>query len=256
MAEISLSSTNDHPSYHPLGPRLANLTPATVPSRITPLTGKHVLLLPTQLSHAASLFTHLGSTSNESLWACMGPWGPFDDLLTFTALLESWLSSTSIAALYSIALPSAPDAPLGLVGYVAFRDVARAVELGPVIYGAALQRTPAASEAVYLVLKRAFDECGCRRVAWECNARNAASRRAAERWGFQFEGIWRQSDVVKGRNRDTCWLSMLDGEWEEGVKGGFERWLGGLDENGNQRETLEDARKIALEEGKTNAGEN
>lgn len=113
------------------------------------------------------------------------------------------------------------------------------------IYGRALQRTVAGSEAVKLVLGRAFEECRCRRVAWECNVLNVESRRAAERVGFVFEGVWRHGDVVKGRSRDTCWLSMLDGEWE-GVKAGFERWVEGVDGEGRQRETLEEARRAVV----------
>ena len=92
------------------------------------------------------------------------------------------------------------------------------------VYSPALQRTPLGTEAQYLLARHAFETLGYRRYEWKCNALNAASRRAALRYGFTFEGIFRQHMIAKGRNRDTAWFSMLDSEWPA-RKANFERWL-------------------------------
>jgi len=242
---MSLTSTNDHPSFTPLGPRLTDFTPSPPPSH-TPIHGKHVSLIPTTAAHAASLYTHLCGPTNESLWTFLGAWGPFNDLASFTTHLTFWLTTPKVAVLYSITLTNAPNDPCGLIGFINFRPAPRDIEIGPAVFGPALQRTIAATEALTLMLKRAFEECNCRRVGWECNALNLRSRRAAERVGFVFEGLWRQSDIVKGRNRDTAWFSVLDREWD-GVWKGFERWVDGVDGMGRQSERLEEARRAVRE---------
>jgi RimJ/RimL family protein N-acetyltransferase len=115
----------------------------------------------------------------------------------------------------------------------------RVIEVGSIIYSSALQRTRAATEAMYLLARHVFEDLGYRRYEWKCNALNAPSRRAAERLGFTFEGIFRQHMVIKGRNRDTAWFSMLDAEWPA-RKSAFERWLlpENFDEHGTQRTPL------------------
>jgi RimJ/RimL family protein N-acetyltransferase len=106
-------------------------------------------------------------------------------------------------------------------------------------YSPALQRKPAGTEAMYLMMRRVFAEFGYRRYEWKCNALNAPSRAAAERYGFRFEGIFRQAEIIKGRNRDTAWFSIVDSEWPRN-KGAFERWLdpGNFDGDGRQRMSL------------------
>src|ERR687889_268402 len=99
------------------------------------------------------------------------------------------------------------------------------IEIGHIWFGAALQRTPAASQAILLLARHAFEALGNRRLEWKCDAANARSRRAAERFGFTFEGVFRQHMVVKGRNRDTAWYSLLDGEWPARRRA-FQGWLG------------------------------
>lgn len=123
------------------------------------------------------------------------------------------------------------------------------LEIGWVLFSPALQRTTGATEASYLLLKYAFEELGYRRVEWKCNALNEGSRRAAERLGFVFEGVFRQHMVVKGRNRDTAWFSMLREEWDcRGVKEALEDWLAedNFDESGAQRRSLEGIREGLL----------
>jgi RimJ/RimL family protein N-acetyltransferase len=108
-----------------------------------------------------------------------------------------------------------------------------------------MQRTRAATEAIYLLARHAFDDLGYRRLEWKCNALNAASRRAAERFGFTFEGVFRKHMVIKGRNRDTAWYSIIDDDWPA-VRDGFERWLepGNFDDAGAQRQSLAELRRI------------
>jgi RimJ/RimL family protein N-acetyltransferase len=113
------------------------------------------------------------------------------------------------------------------------------IEVGHINYPPRLQRTPAATEAMYLMMRRAFDELGYRRYEWKCDSLNEPSRRAAARLGFQFEGIFRQAVVYKGRNRDTAWFSILDHEWPA-LRGAYERWLApaNFDDRGRQRQSL------------------
>jgi RimJ/RimL family protein N-acetyltransferase len=113
------------------------------------------------------------------------------------------------------------------------------IEVGHLAFSPALQRKPAATEAMYLMMRRIFEELGYRRYEWKCDALNAPSRRAAERLGFRYEGTFRQMHVVKGRNRDTAWFSILDREWPT-LKQAFERWLdpGNFDGAGVQRRRL------------------
>ena len=115
------------------------------------------------------------------------------------------------------------------------------IEIGHVTFGASMQRTPKATEAVYLLAKESF-ALGNRRLEWKCNANNARSKRAAERFGFNFEGIFRQHSVCKGQNRDTAWYSIIDSEWPA-VQQAFEAWLA-VDnfEDGQQIRTLEELR--------------
>jgi RimJ/RimL family protein N-acetyltransferase len=113
------------------------------------------------------------------------------------------------------------------------------IEIGGIWFGPALQRTTAATEAIYLLARHAFDDLGYRRLEWKCNALNEASRRAAQRFGFTFEGVFRNHMVHKGRNRDTAWYAIIDSDWPR-IKTGFERWLAAenFDSSGQQRQPL------------------
>ncbi len=120
------------------------------------------------------------------------------------------------------------------------------MEVGAVRYTRRLMRTRAGTEAMYLMMTRAFDELGYRRYEWKCDALNAASYRAAERYGFCFEGIFRQAMVTKGRNRDTAWFSILDRDWPA-IRAAFEAWLSAdnFDAHGTQRRTLAELRQTS-----------
>ena len=116
--------------------------------------------------------------------------------------------------------------------------------MGNILYSPVLQRSRAATETMYLLAKHVFEDLGYRRYEWKCHNLNAPSKRAAERLGFTFEGVFRQHMITKGRNRDTAWFSILDGEWPV-VKKGFESWLDekNFDENGLQRRRLQECRQ-------------
>ena len=142
-----------------------------------------------------------------------------------------------------------------MASYLRFAPDHRVVEIGHIWFGAALQRTPGATEAIYLLARHAFGELGVRRLEWKCDADNERSRRAAERLGFTFEGVFRQHMLVKDRNRDTAWYSLLDGEWPT-VRAAFEAWLddANFDGEGRQRRGLAELRAGILARAKQRAG--
>jgi RimJ/RimL family protein N-acetyltransferase len=129
---------------------------------------------------------------------------------------------------------------VGVASYLRIEPAMGSIEVGHLAYSPALQRHPAATEAMYLMMRHVFDELGYRRYEWKCDDRNQASRRAALRLGFRFEGIFRQHMVIKGRNRDTAWYAILDSEWPA-LRAAFERWLdpANFDAAGRQRARLE-----------------
>jgi RimJ/RimL family protein N-acetyltransferase len=131
------------------------------------------------------------------------------------------------------------ERPLGIASYLRIAPEHGTIEIGHIWFGTPMQRTTAATEAIYLLARHAFDDLGYRRLEWKCNALNAASRRAAERFGFTFEGVFRSHQVVKGRNRDTAWYAIVEDEWPR-VRAGFEAWLepANFDASGRQRHTL------------------
>ncbi|MGH1457521.1 MAG: GNAT family N-acetyltransferase [Paracoccaceae bacterium] len=132
----------------------------------------------------------------------------------------------------------------GVASYLRIAPQAGSIEVGNICFGPALQGTRAASEAMYLMMKWAF-EAGYRRYEWKCNALNMPSRRAAQRLGFTYEGIFRQAAVVKGRNRDTAWFAVIDREWPA-LREAFEFWLSpsNFDAAGRQKERLSDLTRL------------
>jgi RimJ/RimL family protein N-acetyltransferase len=129
--------------------------------------------------------------------------------------------------------------PIGMASYLRIAPAAGSIEVGHIHYAPALQRTRASTEAMYLMMRRAFDELGYRRYEWKCDDLNAASLRAADRLGFVYEGTFRQHTVYKGRSRDTAWYSIIDKDWPA-VRRVFEAWLDpeNFDERGRQRTPL------------------
>jgi RimJ/RimL family protein N-acetyltransferase len=183
--------------------------------------------------HGAALWQAL--KDDNATWAYLG-YGPFADEAAFTA----WFAERpKLADPYSYAIVAPDGRALGIATLMEIRPAARVIEVGNIVYSPALQRTPLATEAQYLLARYVFETLGNRRYEWKCNALNAPSRRAAERFGFTFEGLFRQHQIVKGRNRDTAWFSMLDTEWPA-RKTAFERWLApeNFDAAGRQKLSL------------------
>ncbi|KXJ89322.1 acyl-CoA N-acyltransferase [Microdochium bolleyi] len=190
-------------------------------------------------------------------WAYL-PTGPFASEAELTRQIREY-SQTSDPLFYAvvtkrdIATTTTATTPAGsAVGWISFLSIATAhqsIEIGHVGFSPVLQRTVAATETFYLMIRHAFEDLGNRRVEWKCDSLNGPSRRAAERLGFQSEGVFRKHRIVRGRNRDTAWFSIMDEEWYGGgngegvvgLKAGFEAWLKeeNFDENGLQKKTLE-----------------
>ena len=167
--------------------------------------------------------------------------GPFESQEELGKLLVGAEGSSDPLFFTLVGLPD--EQPLGMASYLRIEPEHGSIEIGNIWFGTPLQRTTAATEGIYLLARHAFDELGYRRLEWKCNALNAPSRRAAERFGFTFEGVFRKHLVVKGRNRDTAWYSIVDDEWPA-IRAGFEAWLapGNFDETGRQKRSLEELR--------------
>ena len=180
------------------------------------------------------------ASNDPTIWTYL-PYGPYEDAGDLKTLLD-WEASSEDPLFYALA-PLPGEQPVGVASYLRITPEHGAIEIGHIWFGAGLKRTPAATEAIYLLARHVFDDLGYRRLEWKCNARNDRSRRAAERLGFTFEGVSRQHMVVKGRNRDTAWYSIVDGEWPR-VRAAFEAWLAAenFDEAGRQRRGLSEIR--------------
>jgi RimJ/RimL family protein N-acetyltransferase len=157
---------------------------------------------------------------HDRIWTYL-PDGPFAELAEFSTWLDGCEKNEQR---YFYAVVDTNERVLGIMSLMEIRLAMRVIEVGYIVYAPALQRTPLATEAQYLLARYAFETLGYRRYEWKCDLLNAPSRRAAARFGFTYEGIFRQHMIVKGRNRDTAWFAMLDGEWPA-RKRAFERWL-------------------------------
>lgn len=211
--------------------------PARMPERIT-LEGDSVRVEPVDPSrHAEQL--HAASAGADSIWDYL-PYGPFSSQAEFTQwLLERAASNDPL--FFTIVDREVAEAR-GMASLLRMDPPHGVIEIGHIWFSPALQRSRAATEAIYLLSRYCF-ELGNRRYEWKCNALNLASRRAAERFGFTFEGVFRQHMVVKGRNRDTAWYSMTDLEWPS-RRAAFEAWLrpDNFDALGRQRRSLAELR--------------
>jgi RimJ/RimL family protein N-acetyltransferase len=195
----------------PIGP-LVDATPRPLPPRGTKLRGTHVELEPLHPRHAADLFraAESGTARGDASWTYLG-YGPFAS----AEVLERFLGDFC-AQMDHVAWAVRPVASGVASGWLTLMNIEpknAAIELGNIWLAPVMQRTRAATEAMFLPLKLAADDLGYRRLVWKCNALNAPSRRAAARLGFVAEGEHRANLIVKGRSRDTAWFSMLADEW-------------------------------------------
>jgi RimJ/RimL family protein N-acetyltransferase len=203
------------------------------PERVV-LPGRHVTIVPLDAAaHAAVLYA---GSKDAQLWRYLFN-GPYTDAPEFRAWLDG--REKSLDPLFFTILDGATGAPAGYCALMRIEPAHRVIEVGNILYLPCLQRTAGATEAMYLLARYVFEELGYRRYEWKCDALNEPSRRAALRLGFTFEGIFRQHMIVKGKNRDTAWYSMLDTEWGD-RKRAFEEWLdpANFDSEGRQRTKL------------------
>jgi RimJ/RimL family protein N-acetyltransferase len=228
----------DDPSELPLGEPLDGWTPAARPAP-EPLRGTHVLVRPVNAASDAQPLYEASHPphGDPAIWTYL-PDGPYDSPAALRKMLE-WAERPPEDCLYYAIVPAGGQRPLGQAAYLRIAPDSGVIEIGHIWLGAGLARTTAATEAICLLLRHAFDELGYRRVEWKCNALNAASRRAAERFGFTFEGVFCRHMVVKGHNRDTAWFAITDRSWPA-VSEGFRSWLAGenFDRQGRQRRGL------------------
>lgn len=223
-------------------PDLSDWQPRPIPTR-APLSGRFVRLQPLDVArHADDLWLALqGPGGDPALWDYLA-YGPFASREAF----DAWLAANAAGAdpLFYAVIELASGHAVGLLSYLRIVPRDGCIEIGHIAFGQAMQRTPGATEAVWLLARHAFDDLGYRRLEWKCDARNARSRRAAERFGFVYEGTFRQHMLVKGRNRDTAWFAIIDGEWPA-RRQAFERWLvcDNFDEAGRQRQRLQALRE-------------
>jgi RimJ/RimL family protein N-acetyltransferase len=175
------------------------------------------------------------------------PYGPFHDLASYRNWITSFCSGDD--PMFFAIIDRASLKPLGVASYLNIVPSSGTIEVGHIHYSPRLQRTPLATEAMYLMMKQAF-ELGYRRYEWKCNSLNAASREAAQRLGLSFEGIFRQAKISKGRNRDTAWYAAIDAEWPA-LREAFATWLdpGNFDDKGVQKTRLSDLTRSILKNG-------
>lgn len=229
----------------PIGFPLPDWTLPPFPSR-EPMQGRYCRLEPLDCDrHSAALFTANAADDDGRSWTYMA-YGPFPTLVSY----REWMTATCLSddPLFFAIIDLADSQPVGVASYLRMAPVSGSIEVGHIHYSPALQRTPAATEAMFLLMQRAF-ELGYRRYEWKCDALNAPSRAAAQRLGLSFEGIFRQATVYKNRNRDTAWYAAIDTEWPA-LREAFQTWLApsNFDANGQQRTRLTDLTRPILKQ--------
>lgn len=187
-------------------------------------------------AHAEPLYRAFAEGSDHRGWTYL-PYGPFVNYDEF----DRWLNTDCMQddPLFFAIVDRTTERPVGVASYLRIQPAIGVIEVGHIHYSPNMQRTPLATEAMYLMMSHVFDDLGYRRYEWKCDALNERSRNAALRLGFSFGGIFRQAAVYKGRNRDTAWFSILDSEWP-GIKEAYLAWLSpdNHDEKGQQRKNL------------------
>ena len=220
----------------PVGAPQPGWSPRPRPARGV-IEGRHGRLEPLSApQHAAELYAAFAQAPDGRDWTYM-PVGPFADAASYRAHAEQAAAGTDPQH-YAV-IDRATGRAVGTLALMRIDPAHGVVEVGHVAFSPLLQRTPLATEAQYLLMRHVFADLGYRRYEWKCDSLNAPSRQAATRLGFQFEGVFRQALVYKGRNRDTAWFSVLDGEWPA-LQSAFERWLApaNFTADGAQREPL------------------
>ncbi|MDH5355753.1 MAG: GNAT family N-acetyltransferase [Gammaproteobacteria bacterium] len=189
-------------------------------------------------THNQDLYQAFAGDSSHANWTYL-PYGPFNDFKSF----DSWARSACQGddPLFHSIIDLSAGRVVGMASYLRITPEVGVIEVGHIHFSPLLQRTTLATEAMFLMMKRVFDELGYRRYEWKCDALNAPSCKAAKRLGFSYEGIFRQATMYKNRNRDTAWYAIIDEDWPR-IKKAFEQWLdiSNYDEQGMQRKSLDD----------------
>jgi RimJ/RimL family protein N-acetyltransferase len=224
-----------------LGAPVPGWTPPPRPSR-DPMEGRYARLEPLDPeAHAAGLFE--ANREDDRIWTWL-PYGPFASLEAY----RGWMEGVALGddPLFFAVIDLATGRPGGVASWLRIAPEAGSIEVGHICYAPRLQRSRAGTEAMALMMGRAFG-LGYRRYEWKCDALNAGSRRLAQRLGLSFEGVFRQAAVVKGRNRDTAWHAAIDAEWPA-LSAAFETWLdpANFDAEGRQRRRLSALTRAAL----------
>ena len=210
--------------------------PPPLPTR-EPMEGGYCqLMLLDSETHAEDLFDAFAKDAKNDDWVYL-PYGPFDSPSALKAWLEE-IARKSDPLFYTVM--DRQEKAVGVASYLRITPASGSIEVGHIHFSPQLQATPAATEAMYLMMRHAF-ALGYRRYEWKCDALNQRSRRAALRLGLSFEGVFRQATVYKGRNRDTAWYATIDLEWPK-LKTAFEAWLdpANFDDSGQQKQSLSD----------------
>jgi len=214
-----------------LGTRIDAWQGAMRPAPVV-LAGAHCRLEPLRPAHAEGLFDAYGADRDGLVWDYL-PYGPFYSLDEFEAFLtESCLGDDP---LFYAVIDRKSGCPVGMASYLRIDPANGVIEVGHINFSPMLQRRPAATEAMYLMMRQVFADWGYRRYEWKCNNLNERSKAAAARLGFTWEGVFRQAAVIKGHNRDTAWFSILDSEWPV-CDAAFRAWLdpANFDDDGGQ----------------------
>lgn len=233
---MSETSTLDHLGQ-PIGFPLPDWTPPVRPPREA-MIGRFCRVEPLDAErHAVDLYAANSADTEGRNWTYLS-YGPFESFEAYQGWMQRVCKGDD--PLFHAIIDAATDRAVGVASYLRIEPTAGSIEVGHINYSPLLQRKPAATEAMYLMMQRAFT-LGYRRYEWKCDALNAKSRAAAQRLGLSYEGIFRQAIVYKGRNRDTAWFAAIDQEWPA-LQAAFEQWLdpGNFDANDQQRTHLAD----------------
>lgn len=220
----------------PIGFPIENWSPCPLPPRST-MEGKYcrVEILDAD-KHAEDLYSAYMKDIEGRIWTYLA-YGPFDQFEEYLA----WMKKTCLGndPLFHAIIDLKTNKAIGVASFLRIEPNVGVIEVGHINYSPLLQKTPIATEAMFLMMRRVFDELGYRRYEWKCDSLNARSRKAAVRLGFMYEGIFRQATIYKARNRDTAWYSIIDREWPE-MKKAFEEWLDAenFDANDQQKKSL------------------
>lgn len=205
----------------PIGQAVPDWKACALPPREM-MQGQYCRIEPIDLdAHASDLYSAFRQDNENRIWTYL-PYGPFDEEAGF----RSWMEDACFGddPLFHAIIDGQTEKAIGVASYLRIDPANGVIEVGNINYSPELQRTRAATEAMYLMMHRAFSELGYRRYEWKCDALNAPSRNAAERFGFSYDGLFQQAIMYKGRNRDTAWFSILDGDWPA-LKAAYLEWL-------------------------------